>query len=192
MPAINSSVNLNTLSLRNRPKQTATQKTTADNTTLLSDGTEAKRVRQQGGRSDDTLAGVTGEGTSKRLRQLGKGGADTLEAAGGQQKGTVKQNGGAGNDTLSLLLAEGKLRASLNGGAGNDTANVEVGDKNVIIRNAGGRIIFKQGTGNFSTLRVNNVENFSVNGQTVATKIPPKGNKAMTAAFNNLVDPAVG
>lgn len=189
MAAINSSFNFNALTLRNRPKQNVTQKTTADNTTLISDGTEAKKVRQQGGKSADTLAGVTGEGASSKLRQLGKQGDDTLEAAGGAGKSSVKQKAGQGNDTISLLLAEGKLRAAINGGAGTDSANFDAGDKNVIIRNASGQIIFKQGTGkSFSTLRVSNVENFTVNGQVVATKIPPKGNKTMTAAFKEIID----
>jgi Ca2+-binding RTX toxin-like protein len=180
-------LNVNALSLRNRPKQNATQKVTAENTTLISDGSEATKVRQKGAKSDDTLAGVTGEGASKRLRQLGKAGDDTLEASAGHKKGRVIQNAGQGNDTIALMQAEGKLRATINGGAGTDSASYEAGDKNVIIRNGAGQIIFKQGTGNFSTLRVSNVENFTVNGQVVATKLPPKGSKGMSAAFQTLI-----
>ncbi len=165
------------------------QQVTKENTELTATDTEKKDVvRQKGARSADKLVATTGEKNAKgaeRVRQQGRAGDDSLGVKTGHGPNRVTQNAGNGNDTITLDQGEGKTTGTVYGGQGNDSFNY-TGQGPVIIRNGAGQIIFKQGETGFSTLRLSGVENFSVNGQTVATKLPPKGNKSMTAAFQNL------
>lgn len=75
-------------------------------------------------------------------------------------------NGGMGNDSFDYTVSNGKDDVRMAGGSGVDNANIRIGADDVVtVYGADGKVVFSQGEGEGTAIRLDGMETYQFLGE---------------------------